>query len=95
MIFSRASSIGVGIKLVDFKIETGRIWEGDFQRIIVADEISPDSCRLWDAKTGEKLDKDVFRRDLGSLTDAYTEVARRLGILPENGQRGKGPKLVH
>ncbi|MEM6679493.1 MAG: phosphoribosylaminoimidazolesuccinocarboxamide synthase [Pseudomonadota bacterium] len=87
---------GVGIKLVDFKLETGRIWEGDYQRIIVADEISPDSCRLWDTKTGRKLDKDVFRRDLGSLTDAYTEVARRLGILPENGQAPKtGPKLVH
>jgi len=87
---------GVGIKLVDFKIECGRIFDGDFQRIIVADEISPDSCRLWDAKTGQKLDKDVFRRDLGSLTDAYSEVARRLGILPEagNGKR-TGPKLVH
>ena len=86
--------MGVGIKLVDFKIECGRIFEGDFQRIIVADEISPDSCRLWDVKTQEKLDKDVFRRDLGSLTDAYTEVARRLGILPENGQMAGGPKLV-
>jgi phosphoribosylaminoimidazole-succinocarboxamide synthase len=87
--------IGVGIKLVDFKIECGRIWEGDFQRIIVADEISPDSCRLWDVKTGQKLDKDVFRRDLGSLSDAYTEVARRLGILPEGGRARSGPKLVH
>ncbi|MEL6775557.1 MAG: phosphoribosylaminoimidazolesuccinocarboxamide synthase, partial [Pseudomonadota bacterium] len=86
---------GVGIKLVDFKIECGRIWEGDFQRIIVADEISPDSCRLWDVKTGQKLDKDVFRRDLGSLTEAYTEVARRLGIMPENGNVKQGPKLVH
>ena len=87
--------MGVGIKLVDFKIECGRIFEGDFQRIIVADEISPDSCRLWDVKTGQKLDKDVFRRDLGSLTDAYSEVARRLGILPESGQAKGGPKLVH
>ncbi len=87
--------VGVGIKLVDFKIETGRIYEGDFQRIILADEISPDSCRLWDIKTGEKLDKDVFRRDLGSLSDAYTEVARRLGIMPENGKVTGGPKLVH
>lgn len=87
--------MGVGIKLVDFKIECGRIFEGDYQRIIVADEISPDSCRLWDVKTGEKLDKDVFRRDLGSLSDAYTEVARRLGIMPENARHGKGPKLVH
>lgn len=73
---------GVGIKLVDFKIEIGRIWDGDFMRLIVADEISPDSCRLWDVKTEQKLDKDVFRRDLGSLTDAYTEVARRLGVMP-------------
>jgi len=88
--------LGVGIKLVDFKIECGRIWDGDFQRIILADEISPDSCRLWDVKTGQKLDEDVFRRDLGSLTDAYSEVARRLGILPESGKGGKaGPKLVH
>lgn len=86
--------MGVGIKLIDFKIECGRVFEGDFQRIIVADEISPDSCRLWDVKTQEKLDKDVFRRDLGSLTDAYTEVAKRLGILPENGQMTGGPKLV-
>ncbi|WBU51869.1 phosphoribosylaminoimidazolesuccinocarboxamide synthase [Paracoccus sp. SCSIO 75233] len=73
---------GVGIKLVDFKIEIGRVWDGDFMRLIVADEISPDSCRLWDVKTGQKLDKDVFRRDLGNLTDAYTEVARRLGLMP-------------
>jgi phosphoribosylaminoimidazole-succinocarboxamide synthase len=87
--------MGVGIKLVDFKIECGRIWEGDYQRVIVADEISPDSCRLWDVKTGQKLDKDVFRRDLGNLADAYTEVARRLGILPEGGRARSGPKLVH
>ncbi len=88
--------MGVGIKLVDFKIECGRVYDGDFQRIIVADEISPDSCRLWDAKTGQKLDKDVFRRDLGSLSDAYSEVARRLGIMPESANRkGQGPKLVH
>ena len=76
--------MAVGIKLVDFKIEVGRIWDGDFQRLIVADEISPDSCRLWDIGTGKKLDKDVFRRDLGNLADAYTEVARRLGVLPSN-----------
>jgi len=87
--------ISIGIKLVDFKIECGRVFEGDFQRIIVADEISPDSCRLWDMKTGRKLDKDVFRRDLGNLTDAYSEVARRLGILPESGNNRTGPKLVH
>ena len=75
---------GVGIKLVDFKIEIGRVWDNDFQRLILADEISPDSCRLWDIESGQKLDKDVFRRDLGNLTDAYTEVARRLGVMPSN-----------
>lgn len=85
---------GVGIKLIDFKIEVGRIWDGDFMRLIVADEISPDSCRLWDVKTGQKLDKDVFRRDLGSLTDAYSEVARRLGVLPNAGS-ATITKLVH
>ena len=86
---------GVGIRLADFKIEIGRVWDGDFQRLIVADEISPDSCRLWDIETGRKLDKDVFRRDLGDLTDAYTEVARRLGVLPRNGSVTTGPKLVN
>ena len=86
---------GVGIKLIDFKIEIGRVFEGDFQRLIVADEISPDSCRLWDIETGRKLDKDVFRRDLGSLTDAYTEVATRLGVMPRNAAPMSGPKLVN
>ena len=84
---------GVGIKLIDFKIEIGRQFDGDYQRLIVADEISPDSCRLWDAKTGQKLDKDVFRRDLGDLADAYTEVAKRLGLMPGNNVT-EGPKLV-
>lgn len=87
--------LGVGIKLVDFKIEIGRVFDGDFQRLVVADEISPDSCRLWDIETGQKLDKDVFRRDLGSLSDAYTEVARRLGVLPKGNVPTTGPKLVH
>jgi len=87
--------LGVGIKLVDFKIEIGRVWEGDYQRLIIADEISPDSMRLWDAKTGQKLDKDVFRRDLGSLTDAYTEVARRLGVLPTNVTHATKPTLIN
>ncbi|MBU2889483.1 MULTISPECIES: phosphoribosylaminoimidazolesuccinocarboxamide synthase [Celeribacter] len=86
---------GVGIKLIDFKIEIGRVWDGDFMRLIVADEISPDSCRLWDIESGQKLDKDVFRRDLGSLTDAYTEVARRLGVLPTNGPIGDKPTLIN
>ena len=87
--------MGVGIKLVDFKIEIGRIYDGDFQRLIVADEISPDSCRLWDAKTGQKLDKDVFRRDLGNLSEAYTEVARRLGVMPGHATPINKPKLMN
>jgi len=74
---------GIGIKLVDFKLEFGRLWDGDFSRIILADEISPDGCRLWDIESGEKLDKDRFRRDLGGEVEAYQEVARRLGLLPE------------
>lgn len=86
---------GVGIKLIDFKIEIGRIYDGDFMRLIVADEISPDSCRLWDIETGQKLDKDVFRRDLGDLNDAYTEVARRLGVLPSNVTHTHKPTLVN
>jgi len=67
----------INIKLVDFKIEFGL---DDNGKILLADEISPDSCRLWDANTSEKLDKDRFRRDLGGLVEAYTEVASRLGI---------------
>ncbi|MHC3126949.1 phosphoribosylaminoimidazole-succinocarboxamide synthase [Brevundimonas sp. GN22] len=73
----------VGITLVDFKIEFGRVYENDFSRVILADEISPDSCRLWDTATGEKLDKDRFRRDLGNVIESYTEVARRLGIMKD------------
>ena len=73
----------VGIKLVDFKLEFGRIWKDDEKRIILADEISPDTCRLWDVKDERKLDKDRFRKDLGGLMEAYQEVAKRLGIMPE------------
>jgi phosphoribosylaminoimidazole-succinocarboxamide synthase len=87
--------LGVGLRLVDFKIEFGRLWEGEEMRIVLADEISPDSCRLWDIKTNEKLDKDRFRRDLGQVEEAYQEVARRLGILPEGGPGDlKGPKIM-
>ena len=64
-------------------------------RLIVADEISPDSCRLWDIETGDIMDKDRFRKDLGNVTDAYREVAKRLGVLRENENAGqKGPVLV-
>jgi phosphoribosylaminoimidazole-succinocarboxamide synthase len=76
---------GAQIKLVDFKVEFGRLYEGEMVRTVLADEISPDSCRLWDMTTGEKLDKDRFRRDLGGVTEAYAEVARRLGIIKEAG----------
>jgi phosphoribosylaminoimidazole-succinocarboxamide synthase len=76
--------LGIGIKLIDFKLEFGRLYdEHDQMRLVLADEISPDNCRLWDVKTNEKLDKDRFRRDLGKVEEAYQEVARRLGILPE------------
>lgn len=86
---------GVGIKLVDFKVEFGRLFEGDQMRILLADEISPDNCRLWDVETNKKLDKDRFRQDLGGMVDAYQEVARRLGILFENDPDNRpGPTLV-
>ena len=74
---------GIGIKLVDFKLEFGRIKSSNKKDIILADEISPDTCRLWDEKTERKLDKDIFRKDLGNLIDGYQEVARRLDILHE------------
>ncbi|WP_274426839.1 phosphoribosylaminoimidazolesuccinocarboxamide synthase [Chelativorans sp. YIM 93263] len=87
--------LGVGIQLVDFKIECGRLFEGEMMRIVVADEISPDSCRLWDVTTQDKMDKDRFRRDLGGLLEAYQEVARRLGIMNENDTpKASGPVLV-
>jgi phosphoribosylaminoimidazole-succinocarboxamide synthase len=87
--------LGVGIKLVDFKVEFGRLWNNDEMRIVLADEISPDSCRLWDIQTNERMDKDRFRQDLGGVEEAYQEVARRLGILPDAGPRDlKGPATM-
>lgn len=87
--------LGIGIRLVDFKVEFGRLWENDVARVVLADEISPDSCRLWDSQSGDKLDKDRFRRDLGGVLEAYQEVARRLGVLTESPRpRGAGPVLV-
>lgn len=77
---------GIGIRLVDFKLEFGRLYgEYDEVYILLADEISPDNCRLWDEKTGEKLDKDRFRQDLGGLIEAYQDVAKRLGLIPDTG----------
>ncbi|HJU76360.1 MAG TPA: phosphoribosylaminoimidazolesuccinocarboxamide synthase, partial [Sphingomicrobium sp.] len=80
----------IGIRLVDFKLEFGRVWDGEYSRVILADEISPDGCRLWDMASGEKLDKDRFRLDLPNVAEAYQEIARRLGLMPE----GEEPNAV-
>lgn len=77
---------GIGLRLVDFKLEFGRLWgEHGELYIVLADEISPDNCRLWDMKTGEKLDKDRFRFDLGDLIEGYQNIAQKLGLIPEGG----------
>lgn len=87
--------LGVGIRLVDFKLEFGRLYEGEMMRIVIADEISPDCCRLWDVETRDKMDRDGFKQDLGGLIEAYQEVARRLGLLIDNRPGdGSGPVLV-
>ena len=87
--------LGINIRLVDFKLEFGRLYTDEEVRIVIADEISPDNCRLWDARTNEKMDKDRFREDLGRVEEGYQEVARRLGILPEGGPGDfKAPKIV-
>ncbi|MCS5608291.1 MAG: phosphoribosylaminoimidazolesuccinocarboxamide synthase, partial [Alphaproteobacteria bacterium] len=87
--------VAVDIRLVDFKVEFGRLFSDEDVRTVLADEISPDSCRLWDIKSDEKLDKDRFRRDLGGVAEAYQEVARRLGILPEGAPSDlKGPTVM-
>jgi len=89
--------LGIGLKLVDFKLEFGRIYDDqtDEMSLVLADEISPDNCRLWDVKTNDRLDKDRFRRDMGGVEEAYQEVARRLGILPEGGPRDMpGPAIL-
>ena len=86
---------GVGIRLIDFRLEFGRLYLDDEVLLVIADEISPDNCRLWDIRTNEKMDKDRFRRDLGKVEEAYQEVARRLGILPESGPSDmKGPEVM-
>ncbi len=88
--------LGTGIRLIDFKLEFGRLYHdnGDIQ-IVLADEISPDNCRLWDISTGERLDKDRFRLDLGNIERGYQEVARRLGIIPGSAPHDlQGPETV-
>ena len=88
---------GIGITLVDFKLEFGRII-GEYGEIyiVLADEISPDNCRLWDSKSGDKMDKDRFRQDLDNIIEGYQEVARRLGLVPEGlvGEGGFNEKLA-
>ena len=90
---------GVGIKLVDFKLEFGRVNIDGKKEIILADEISPDTCRLWDVVSEKKLDKDRFRKDLGNIIQAYQEVARRLGIIHEEANISEvkfgNPKAVN
>ena len=87
--------LGINIRLIDFKLEFGRLYTDDEVRIVIADEISPDNCRLWDARTNRKMDKDRFREDLGQVEEGYQEVARRLGILPEGGPGDfKAPKTM-
>ncbi|MFP5481184.1 MAG: phosphoribosylaminoimidazolesuccinocarboxamide synthase [Alphaproteobacteria bacterium] len=85
--------MGVGIRLADFKIEVGRVWEGDFMRLIVADEISPDSCRLWDMRLPERPDGSA--PEPLPLADVYTELARRLGVLPSNVTHTTKPTLIN
>ncbi len=77
---------GIGLRLIDFKLEFGRLW-GEYGElyIFLADEISPDNCRLWDAQSGEKMDKDRFRQGLGGMIEAYQQVAERLGLIPKGG----------
>ncbi len=87
--------LGIGIRLMDLKVEFGRLWDDDQMRIVLADEISPDSTRLWDIRNNERLDTERFREDQSKITDAYQEVARRLGILPESGPTDiKGPETM-
>lgn len=93
--FMSGVMLAVGIRLVDFKIEVGRVWEGDFMRLIVADEISPDSCRLWDLRGADLSAPDSGPQPLGNLSDAYSEVARRLGVLPTNVTHTTKPTLIN
>jgi phosphoribosylaminoimidazole-succinocarboxamide synthase len=88
--FMSGVMMGVGLRLADFRIEVGRIWEGDFMRIIVADEISPDNCRLWDLRVPEGDGRETVQ-----LSDVYTELARRLGVLPSNVTHAPKPTLIN
>jgi phosphoribosylaminoimidazole-succinocarboxamide synthase len=87
--------MGVGIRLADFRIEVGRIWEGDFMRLIVADEISPDSCRLWDLRGLADRGDGAPIPEPGPLADVYSELARRLGVMPSNVTHTTKPTLIN
>lgn len=93
--FMSGVMMGVGVRLADFRIEVGRIWEGDFMRLIVADEISPDNCRLWDLRGVTDRTDGQAVADPGPLSDAYTELARRLGVLPSNVTHTTKPTLIN
>jgi len=93
--FMTGVMLGVGIRLADFSIEVGRVWEGDFMRLIVADEISPDSCRLWDLRAMEAPDREGAFAKPVPLADVYTELARRLGVLPSNVTHTTKPTLIN
>lgn len=87
--------LGIGMRLLDLKVQFGRLWEDEQMRIVLADEVCPDSCRLWDIRSNQRLGRDRSRPDFGELANAYQEVARRLGILPESGPADlKGPDTV-
>ena len=92
--FMSGVMLGVGIRLADFRLEMGRVWEGDFMRLIVADEITPDSCRLWDLRAlGEREGQPAA--EPAPLADVYTEIARRLGVLPSNVTHTTKPTLIN
>jgi phosphoribosylaminoimidazole-succinocarboxamide synthase len=87
--------LGIGMRLLDLKVQFGRLWEDEQMRIVLADEVCPDSCRLWDIRSNQRLGRDRSHTDFGELANAYQEVARRLGILPESGPADlKGPDTV-
>lgn len=84
--FMKGLFSGIGLRLIDFKLEFGRIWgENGELYLVLADEFSPDNCRLWDMETGERMDKDRFRFDLGDLVEGYQYIAKKLGLIPEGG----------
>lgn len=92
--FMSGVMLGVGVRLADFRLEIGRIWEGDFMRLIVADEITPDSCRLWDLRAMVERDGQPMP-DPVPLADVYAELARRLGVMPSNVTHTTKPTLIN